>query len=290
MRYENPHLADAELLSALDGETSPAAAARVEAHLKACWTCRARSQELDRAITGFVRSYRQEMDPRLSSAAGPRALLKAQMADIEARSDRSWLIAMPWKRDLGLGLLAAVVSVIFFLALAQWTTPSRRDDQARDIPVSAPNARLTPGAAIAVSRAQVCGQVREKNRDVPAALQRAVFEEYGISDANPRAYEVDYLITPALGGSEDLRNLWPHSHAGTVWNSEVKDALEDRLQELVCEGQLDPMVAQQEIARDWIAAYKKYFHTDRPASDRKVEDQGPWDARPVVLAAGKPRV
>ncbi|HZT37758.1 MAG TPA: hypothetical protein VFA28_07660 [Bryobacteraceae bacterium] len=83
-------------------------------------------------------------------------------------------------------------------------------------------------------------------------------------DADPRAYEVDYLITPALGGADDLGNLWPQSYSATQWNARVKDALEDRLHELVCSGSLDLATAQREIATDWIAAYKKYFHTDQP--------------------------
>jgi hypothetical protein len=44
----------------------------------------------------------------------------------------------------------------------------------------------------------------------------------------------------------------------------VKDELEDRLRDLVCGGQLDLAEAQRDISRDWIAAYKKYFRTDRP--------------------------
>jgi hypothetical protein len=44
----------------------------------------------------------------------------------------------------------------------------------------------------------------------------------------------------------------------------VKDALEDRLRQMVCGGQLDLTTAQHEIAVNWIAAYKKYFHTARP--------------------------
>jgi hypothetical protein len=90
-----------------------------------------------------------------------------------------------------------------------------------------------------------------------------VFDEYGIR-ASPTAYEVDYLITPALGGADDIRNLWPQSYTATVWNAQVKDALEDHLRDLVCDGQLDLATAQHEIAMNWIDAYKKYFHTDRP--------------------------
>ena len=104
------------------------------------------------------------------------------------------------------------------------------------------------------------------------ALQRKVFEEYGIAAADPRAYEVDYLVTPALGGADDIHNLWPHSYSATVWNAWVKDALEDRLREMVCDGRLDLATAQQEIAANWIAAYKKYFHTDEPLAQHRKQD------------------
>jgi len=71
-----------------------------------------------------------------------------------------------------------------------------------------------------------------------------------------------------LGGADDIRNLWPQSYSATAWNAQVKDALEDRLREMVCDGSLDLTQAQQEIAGNWIAAYKKYFHTDKPLAKR----------------------
>jgi len=70
-------------------------------------------------------------------------------------------------------------------------------------------------------------------------------------------------VTPALGGLDDIRNLWPHSYA-SLWNARVKDALEDRLRAMVCDGRLDLADARREIATNWIGAYKKYFHTDHP--------------------------
>ncbi len=130
--------------------------------------------------------------------------------------------------------------------------------------VSLPDSSLTPGAATLATRGTVCAQANTKNKAVSVALQRKVFQEYGIADAKPQAYEVDYLVTPALGGADDIRNLWPHSYSATSWNAQVKDALEDRLREMVCDGSLDLAEAQQEIARNWIAAYQKYFHTDQP--------------------------
>jgi hypothetical protein len=136
------------------------------------------------------------------------------------------------------------------------------------VPMSFPTAMLTPGVARAATKTEVCRQDEGKNRDVPAALRRRVFELYGIPRADPKAYEVDYLITPALGGSDDIGNLWPQSYSDTVWNARVKDALEDRLRELVCRGDLELATAQRDISTDWIAAYKKYFRTDRPITHK----------------------
>jgi hypothetical protein len=33
---------------------------------------------------------------------------------------------------------------------------------------------------------------------------------------------------------------------------------------MVCAGTVELSTAQKDIAGDWIAAYKKYFHTDKP--------------------------
>jgi hypothetical protein len=115
-----------------------------------------------------------------------------------------------------------------------------------------------------MSPVELCGAPNVNNKAVPVALRRQVFAEYGINAAEPRAYEVDYLITPALGGADDIHNLWPQSYSNTVWNAQVKDALEDQLHQMVCEGNLDLATAQREIAVNWIEAYKKYFHTDKP--------------------------
>ena len=132
--------------------------------------------------------------------------------------------------------------------------------------VTVPNPNLTPGATVRLSQSELCSEISENNKAVPVALQRRVFDEYGIRTAEPRAYEVDYLITPALGGADDIRNLWPESSSATVWNAQVKDALEAHLRNLVCRGDVDLATAQREIATNWIEAYKKYFHTDRPVA------------------------
>jgi hypothetical protein len=255
MQHKNTHLSDQDLLLSIDGELSTRDAGRVQEHLSACWKCRVRKQEVDGAIGDFIRVHQQSFDSQLPPAAGPRALLKAQLAGLAgARSTLEWIVS--WR-------LAAVVCgllVIGFFIGRFWTARP----YARMVAVIVPNPGLTPGATVLMSPGEVCRGSNTKNKPVPVSLQRQVFEAYGISRAEPRAYEIDYLITPALGGADDIRNLWPESYSNTLWNAHVKDALEDHLHDLVCEGKLDLSTAQHEIAGNWIEAYKKYFHTDRP--------------------------
>lgn len=248
----DPHVSDELLLMELEGELAPRAARPLRAHVEACWRCRARRQELERSIAAFIQAYQQQFDGQLPPATGPRAMLNAELAQMsESAGDNQY--KSRWA--LALSLLG--------LLLIGWAATRYRPPIAGDLSLSMPNRTLTPGATILLSQGAVCSQANVKNKDVPASVRRTVFQEYGIAKAQPRAYEVDYLVTPALGGSDDIRNLWPHSYA-SVWNARVKDALEDRLREMVCDGDIDLADAQREIAGDWIAAYKKYFHTDRP--------------------------
>jgi anti-sigma factor RsiW len=258
------HLSDQELLQALDGELTPRETHRAQSHLASCWACRARRQEMETAIGEFIRLQRGALEDQLPSAEGPRALLKAQLAELGAAQSTQ---LQRWLRGISerLGWVAialAVMAPLTYLAISV----SRRS-AAPPVAVTVPNPALTPGATVLLSDRQVCEQTSMKNKLVSVTLQRRVFAEYGIGTAEPGAYEVDYLITPALGGADDIRNLWPESRRATVWNAQVKDALEDHLRELVCDRQLDLATAQREIAGNWIEAYKKYFHTNRPLGE-----------------------
>ncbi len=249
------HFSDAQLLLGLDGELAARDAKKLRRHLAACWKCRARQQEMERTIADFAR-FHQENEIALPSADGPRALLRARLAQIsreEPRPRRGWTWAAAF---------AACAALFVATMIVRHPQPSHPAAIA-----AIPDSRITPGATLMTTRESVCSQPNTKNRAVPVALRRRVFAAYGIADASPRDYEVDYLITPALGGADDIHNLWPQPYSSTVWNAEVKDALEDRLREMVCDGSLDLNEAQREIAVNWIAAYKKYFHTDRPLAE-----------------------
>jgi hypothetical protein len=267
MKYEHSHLSDQQMLQDVDGELSAHDEKLVRAHLGTCWKCRARQQELENAIADFIRLYQSENDAKLPPAAGSRALLKARLNELSATEPvqrRSWFV-LP--RRFAWALAAAVCCVLVLGLFFIRSSSAQQSQSPRWAVVSIPDSTLTPGAALLVSRGAVCAQTNTKNKAVPVALQRKVFEEYGLTGAEPRAYEVDYLVTPALGGADDIHNLWPHSYSATVWNAHVKDALEDRLREMVCDGSLDLTEAQREIAANWIAAYKKYFRTDRPLEE-----------------------
>ncbi len=269
MRSKESHLADQEILLAADGELSARDRARVDSHLAACWKCRTRKQELETAVGDFIREYRRNLDTRIPPADGPRALLKAQIAQ-SSQNLRPGAISFPdILRNFSWPFAAALVlgALFGYFASSSWITPQR----VRAATVTIPDRALTPGATVFIGREEVCRASSARNKSVPTAVRRKVFEEYGIRSAEPRAYEVDYLITPALGGADDIHNLWPESNSATVWNAQVKDALEDHLRDLVCSGQLDLTTAQREIAINWIEAYKKYFHTDRPLEAAKPQ-------------------
>jgi hypothetical protein len=148
--------------------------------------------------------------------------------------------------------------------------PASGEQADRSGPLILPDPKLTPGATLPVTTDDICvpGYTRVV-RDVPSAVKRQAYAEYGIASHQPGEYEVDHLISLELGGSNSIRNLWPQSYRTEPWNARVKDALENLLHEQVCSGQLDLKTAQREIADNWITAYKKYFHTDRPLAESK---------------------
>jgi hypothetical protein len=148
-----------------------------------------------------------------------------------------------------------------------------------------PDPKLTPGATLPVTKDDICVPgYTQKVRDVPKSVKNQVFAEYGITSHQPRQYEIDHLVSLELGGSNSIKNLWPQSYRTKSWNARVKDRLENRLHELVCSGQLDLATAQRDIATDWIAAYKRYFHTDQPLSASHAHGAG--SASPPAPSVG----
>jgi hypothetical protein len=74
-------------------------------------------------------------------------------------------------------------------------------------------------------------------------------DAYG--DTGPAgAYEYDHLVALELGGAvNDPRNLWPEPGA----SPNRKDAVEDELHRMVCDGGMQLAAAQRIIATGWVA-------------------------------------
>lgn len=113
----------------------------------------------------------------------------------------------------------------------------------------------TPGAVIiTANRAVICapGYTR-KARRVPMSVKKLVCGEYGVpvAQCNGRNFEIDHLIPLELGGSNDIKNLWPQP----VAEAREKDELEGWLHRQVCSGRMSVQRAQKAIAHDWFAAW-----------------------------------
>jgi hypothetical protein len=144
---------------------------------------------------------------------------------------------------------------LLFLAILLATTTAFAGDL--------PDPKITPGLADpTITKEIICapGFNTKAIRSVRSARKKAIFKVYGMApDEPPCPCEIDHLIPLGLGGSNRPRNLWPQSDSTLPWNSVVKDRLERRLHDDVCHGIIDLKAAQQEIAKDWIAAYIARF-------------------------------
>ncbi len=127
-----------------------------------------------------------------------------------------------------------------------------------------PDRKCTPGAIFpeaTIEKICVSGYTQTV-RNVSTKLRKQVYQEYGIPYPMPRgSFEVDHLIPLALGGNNDIANLFPEAAEPTPGFRE-KDIVEVYLQEQVCSGKADLKVAQKQIAEDWTAIYNNLSPED----------------------------
>ncbi len=294
------HVSDGELLLLdEDGALSARRRAAVARHVAACPRCAARRAELGAALAEAAAGCRET-----PAGASPPHVARARLREaIEGPSPRwsfagrSWagwplagwsLTGRPltgwwpagWSSRLAVSAVA-VVAVVAALSRPPADEPAAPDPAPAGRPAAEaasasaglerPRQDLTPGSVLPVGVDEICGGGGVTGvTGVPAVaaqVPRQVFEAYGVDYRRAAEYELDFLITPELGGAPEPRNLWPQPYRAGVWNAYVKDELERELQDLVCRGTLDLATAQQELANDWIAAYKRRFNTDRPLRD-----------------------
>jgi hypothetical protein len=124
-----------------------------------------------------------------------------------------------------------------------------------------PDPACTPGARVG-DRAAVCATGTAPGSPGAAAKLR-VYADYGLV-AHKGALTVDRLVGPALGGTDDLANLWPVT-ASARKLLPFKAKLERRLHTLVCSGSLTLAAAQQKLSSNWLELYKTVFGALPPA-------------------------
>src|SRR4051812_49367804 len=238
MHEPTQHRTEGTLIQFSDGELKPRSRRGAQRHVGAVGGCLARLRGLAQAV-GNNLGAREPAPGKPPPPAQFRARL-AQLAATEPAKPGFLWRAAPLAAALALAAIAILI-VSSGTVSAEGPKPKRG---------------LTPGETRPVSMAEICAapQTEEtSDHDIPFETKRVVFAAYGMDPAQAAAYEVDYLITPELGGARTVRNLWPQPYSAR-WNARVKDTLEHRLHGLVCQGKVDLATAQHDISTDWISA------------------------------------
>ncbi|MFZ1043626.1 MAG: hypothetical protein WCA79_19840 [Anaerolineales bacterium] len=131
-----------------------------------------------------------------------------------------------------------------------------------------PNPSLTPGVIDPrVTQANIKSTICKKGytasvrppESYTEPLKKKDIALYGYADTKLADYEMDHLVPLEVGGSPtDPQNLWPEPHKGE-WNSFVKDQLENKINALICDGQISLAAGQDAFITNWIEAYQKYI-------------------------------
>jgi hypothetical protein len=139
---------------------------------------------------------------------------------------------------------------------------------------SYPDHECTPGAVFAdVTAEQTCVSGYTKTvRSVSVKLKKEVYAEYSIAYPPPfGSYEADHFVPLALGGNNDIANLFPEA-AGPKPGFRDKDLVENYLHEQVCAGKISLAAAQRAIVTDWVAVYKSMPPSDIARLKAKYAD------------------
>jgi hypothetical protein len=73
-----------------------------------------------------------------------------------------------------------------------------------------------------------------------------------------KTLEIDHIVSLELGGSNDIANLFPEKRDVSP-RYKVKDKLENKLHDLVCDGKFTLRSVRQPIASNWQKLYKDVF-------------------------------
>lgn len=260
MPNQSQHLSDELLLHFMDRELPARRTRQVMEHLATCPDCRQRQRALEDTSNTLAEIYRSEHPETHSGAETARIQFRYKLAQSQNHPLR--FHATRQKLPLHAAIVAALVLICIAMVLHRKRPdfPSGQTLASDRIESVIPDRALTPGAVRPVTVAEVCSASdRDLDPAVPSSVKKEVLREYGVPAEAPSGdFQIDYLVNPQLGGTDDIRNLWPEAYSDSQWNAHAKDRLERRLQQMVCDRSINLEVAQREIATDWIAAYRKY--------------------------------
>lgn len=274
------HLTDSELVMLLDGELSPRRQAAAHAHVTECTACRTRQTQLDERAQAAAALY-LSAPPAGRSIAESRDTLRSKLAAVAQQQGDAPVArgVLPFLRPSEWAAAGVVLAAVILLAgvVQQYAVHVQLKTIALNEHDALPIASLTPGATWNLTLDEICSPAGRDEGEVPSAIRLEVLRAYRMEQVPAHDYELDYLITPELGGAPTAANLWPQRYASSAWNAHVKDELEQLLAKSVCGGMVPLRTAQREIAADWIAAYKKYFQTDVPRHAHSRDDHRPLE-------------
>lgn len=251
----NGHLTDETLLLMMDGELPPHDADAALEHLEHCAECCRRRD----AFVGLL-SEVETLPPPATPQIAARTSFAQRMAIAATSRKPDWLRPRLLWQIAALLLIGLCAAAYRHMAAPRQNALVNYEDTGPE-----PNHSITPGSVRTVDLSELCAMPDDDlDPIVTPEKQRRIFDAYGLDARASRAFQVDYLINPQLGGNDEFENLWPEPYHATVWNAQAKDALETRLHGMVCSGQMSLEDAQRQIATDWIGAYKQVFHADRP--------------------------
>jgi hypothetical protein len=148
---------------------------------------------------------------------------------------------------------------------------------------TAPDHVKTPGVArTGISLHTICTtKWGTDQRFVTAAMKQQVMDDYSfdpkncpltkLSGKNVHRVEIDHLIPRALGGADDVKNLWPECYEKVATpkskqldGAHKKDMLETALNKRLCKSGKTPTTAELEeyqkaFQKDWKALFKKTY-------------------------------
>ena len=153
----------------------------------------------------------------------------------------------------------------------------RADEQG----VVRPDRILTPGSVDpGATTAQLCTPTYLGTVALSSDADRQeTFLRYGLPYPTAQdRFRLDHAVPVEIGGDSSAANLWPMPVSADV--ADRKNALAVRLHDLVCAGTVPLGTAQQDVATDWYAAWRRYVVEMSPSPGT------PTPSGPSVQLAG----